>query len=203
MHINKIQVRDYSEAGKNAILCEKKREKILQNQILAAEAALDKRILEKEVNFPLLTYENVYNWYWNHTPLLSTSDIAEKIGINRKNVENFMKKNNIPRRSYSESVKNWHSNPRKRKNYEEGIKSRKYPLILGNVQKLILCELSKNKSLFISELLKIPLLMKRNPKVIRASVSRLFELKLISREKQFNYNSQAVRKNQYKYSLNC
>ncbi len=95
---NNIPRRDYIEAGRIMHLCPSKSIKFKK--------------------YPLLTYENVYNWYWEEKPPWSTTDIAEKIGCSQANVSKFMRENIIPRRNNKDAALNIFECPSKKKHYK-------------------------------------------------------------------------------------
>ncbi|MBA7523939.1 hypothetical protein ES705_16076 [subsurface metagenome] len=71
-------------------------------------------------NFPLLTVDNVYTWYWLGNPKYSVHDIAEEVGCGESTVYRFMVKNEIPRRTHSAATKNSYIAEGKRiKRYEQ------------------------------------------------------------------------------------
>ena len=53
--------------------------------------------------YPLLIFENVKYWYWEHNPGYSTVDIAKVTGAPIIAVRRFMLKNKIPIRDRSEA----------------------------------------------------------------------------------------------------
>lgn len=70
-------------------------------------------------NHPLLTIENVVYWYWATNPPWSTLDIADEVGCSESSVHRFMVKNNIPRRDYSDALKNsWNTDEKRLRRYE-------------------------------------------------------------------------------------
>ncbi|MBA7525884.1 hypothetical protein ES705_18043 [subsurface metagenome] len=136
---NNIPRRDYKEAGKVMLQCP------------------HKRVTPKK--YPLLTYENVFHWYWEEDPPWSMEDIAEKVGCTGGNVSRFMKYNNIPRRDHKDAAKNIFKCPTKKKNYRLTKEQRQKLSLtmkdrmgdrISNRQRIILQELLKNKSMFIS-----------------------------------------------------
>ena len=186
---NNIIRRDYIEAGKVMHLCPSKSIKFKK--------------------YPKLTYENVYHWYWEENPPLSTTDIAEKVGCNPATVSKFMRENNIPRRNHKDAALNIFQFPNKKSNYKisEERKERLSTLMkdkdkISRRQQIILQELLKNEKMFIADLVFPPDFKgRKTTRALRQSASLLFKRKLVKRVLDYNPKSRPNCHSQYKYSI--
>ena len=183
---NEIPRRDYMEAGDVMHQCPQKKIKFKK--------------------YPLLTYENVYHWYWEVNPPLSTADIAEKVGCTQSNVSKFMRDHDIPRRNNKDAALNIFKCPSKKKNYKVSDKQKQQISLvmkdqISNRQRIILKALSKNKKMFVMDLTNHPDFRGKNVRLLRSSMFLLFKRNLVKRSLDYNPKSRPNCHNQYKYMI--
>jgi predicted DNA-binding protein YlxM (UPF0122 family) len=71
-------------------------------------------------NFPLLTVDNVYQWYWYNEPKYSMKDVAKEVGCGASTIHRFMEKHDIPRRSLSAALNiSWTTEGKRVHRYEQ------------------------------------------------------------------------------------